>query len=62
MSIEKDGWQKENVSKLFCMKVNEEYVKATKRILFVGRETFGWDIYDNMDEADNLMTLYSNVA
>ncbi|GAB3543436.1 hypothetical protein GCM10027577_12120 [Spirosoma fluminis] len=40
--INQCNWQANQVSKLFFMKVDEAYLKAPKKILFVGRETFGW--------------------
>ena len=60
--IEKCGWNPGEISKLFFMKVDEEYEKAPKKILFVGRETFGWGKYNKLDGADISMNLYGGVA
>ena len=40
--IEKCGWDRETVSKLFLMNVEKAYVTAPTKILFVGMETHGW--------------------
>lgn len=60
--IETEGWKVEDVSKLFFMKVDEAYIDAKKKILFVGRETFGWGTYNRDGGVDSLMTDYENVA
>lgn len=58
----KCGWLANTISKLFLMKVDQEYEKAPIKILFVGRETFGWDKYDKLDEANRLMNFYREVS
>ena len=60
--IEQCNWSANGVSKLFFMKVDEAYVKATTKILFIGRETFGWGVYDKLDKAIDLMANYENVS
>lgn len=58
------GWNEDQVSKLFFMKVDEAYAKAPTKILFVGRETFGWGErgYDWRDDAKDLMNIYERFS
>lgn len=44
------------------MKVDQEYERARTKILFVGRETFGWEQHSKLDNANNLMGLYETVS
>ena len=60
--MERCGWKPGEVSKLFFMKVDQEYEKARTKILFVGRETFGWEQYSNLDRVNSLMGLYEGVS
>ena len=60
--MEKCGWKPKEVSKLFFMKVDQEYEKAHTKILFVGRETFGWEQYSRLDSANELMSLFEEVG
>jgi hypothetical protein len=60
--IGKCEWDRETVSKLFLMNVEEEYATAPTKILFVGRETFGWGIYSESDQVDDLMKAYESVS
>lgn len=60
--LEKCSWPADKVSKLFFMKVDQEYEKAGTKILFVGRETFGWEQYSNLDRVNSLMGLYEGVS
>lgn len=58
--IEQCLW--ENVSQPFFMHVDDEYVNASTKILFVGRETFGWGQYNNVSTAHELTGLYKNYS
>ncbi len=60
--IEQCHWPAGEVSKLFFMKVDEAYVNAKTKILFVGRETFGWGKYDKLNKAVELMADYESVS
>lgn len=65
--IEQCGWPRREVSKLFFMQVDEAYVNAPTKILFVGRETFGWgtpdwDKHSKSDQAKELMAFYNQIA
>ncbi len=50
------------LSQIFAMYVDEHYVQANQKILFIGRETFGWYNYDTDCVAADLMKNYSNFS
>lgn len=61
--IDQCGFETDKIiSKLFFMQVNEAYMNAPKKILFVGRETFGWEQYNKLDTANDLTALYNRVS
>lgn len=60
--INKCSWDPGEISKLFFMQVEEDYANADTKILFVGRETFGWGKYNRLDGADGLMNFYGEVS
>jgi hypothetical protein len=60
--VVKCSWPADKVSKLFFMKVDQKYEKARIKILFVGRETFGWGEYNRLNEANGLMNSYGEVS
>ncbi len=60
--IGKCGWDRGKVSKLFLMNVEEEYATAPVKILFIGRETCGWDTYSESDTVDKLMKYYKDIT
>lgn len=58
--INECGW--EEVSKLFFMQVDEDYLNAPTKVLFVGRETYGWGKYSEQDTVENLMGCYKETS
>ena len=58
--IEANNWDTSKVSKPFFMKVEEEYTDAATKVLFIGRETFGWELFDSLDSVADLMAVYGN--
>jgi hypothetical protein len=49
------------VSKPFFMHVGEEYARAPNKILFIGRETYGWEDFNESDSPIPSIELYKNV-
>ncbi|QKZ15000.1 hypothetical protein [Spirosoma sp. KUDC1026] len=49
------------VSKPFFMHVSDEYIHAPHKILFVGRETYGWEDFNESDSPIPSIELYKNV-
>ncbi|MCK8490484.1 hypothetical protein M0L20_01400 [Spirosoma sp. RP8] len=59
--INECGW--EEVSKLFFMQVDEDYLNAPTKVLFVGRETYGWwGEHSEQDKVENLMGCYKETS
>jgi hypothetical protein len=61
-AIKEDQWPVDKISKLFFMQVDEAYIKAEQKVLFVGRETFGWCNYGETDSEDELMDFYNQTT
>lgn len=50
------------LSQVFAMHVDDHYMQAKQKILFIGRETFGWYNYDKDCIATDLMKNYSDFS
>lgn len=55
-------WPKEQISNIFTMCIDEAYVNTSRKIMFIGRETFGWyGSHEASYTTDQLMSFYAHV-